>query len=265
MLSGWGWRLSFVYLGLIGVVWAVVWLIWFRDHPAQTVAKNDSASAASSQIGFGEVFRSGRMWLTMAQYFASNFTFFICLSWMLPYLKEQYKLSDTEAAGYAMIPLLFGATSQWISGFVVDVLYRSGLRGWSRRIPAIIGFAFGVAGLVFITQVSSPTAAVACFTLATFGVDMTISPSWSYCMDIGGKNAGAVSGSMNMIGNLGSVVSANAFPWLYGLTGSANAYFVGAALLNVGAVACWLWMRLPSQNLAENPEFGLSPESVSSN
>jgi ACS family glucarate transporter-like MFS transporter len=246
MLSGWGWRLSFVYLGLIGVVWAVVWLIWFSDHPAQPLNKNDSGKAASSQVGFGEVFRSGRMWLTMTQYFASNFTFFICLSWMLPYLKERYRLSDSEAAGYAMIPLLFGATSQWISGFVVDVLYRSGLRGWSRRIPAIIGFVFGVAGLVFITQVNSPTAAVACFTLATFGVDMTISPSWSYCMDIGGTKSGAVSGSMNMIGNLGSFVSANAFPWLHGLTGSANTYFVLAALLNVVAIACWWLMRPPA-------------------
>ena len=62
-------------------------------------------------------------------------------------------------------------------------------------------------GLVFITQVSSPTAAVACFTLATFGVDMTISPSWSYCLDIGGTRSGAVSGSMNMIGNLGGTLS----------------------------------------------------------
>jgi ACS family glucarate transporter-like MFS transporter len=245
MLSGWGWRMSFVYLGLIGVVWAVVWLLWFRDYPAQPIDKNEAGTVPSSQVGFGEVFRSGRMLLTMVQYFASNFTFFICLSWMLPYLKEHYQLSDTEAAGYAMIPLLFGATSQWVSGFVVDALYRSDLREWSRRIPAMIGFLAGVLGLIFITQANSPGAAVACFTLATFGADMTISPSWSYCIDIGGTKSGAVSGSMNMIGNLGSFVSANAFPWLYGWTGSANTYFVLAALLNVVAIACWLLMRLP--------------------
>jgi ACS family glucarate transporter-like MFS transporter len=243
MLSGWGWRLSFVYLGLIGVIWAVAWLIWFRDYPEQRVNKNEAAP--SSQVSFSDVFRSGRLLLTMAQYFASNFTFFICLSWMLPYLKEHYKLSDTEAAGYAMIPLLFGAASQWISGFAIDALYRSGLRGWSRRIPAMIGFLRGVLGLILITQVGSPGAAVACFALATFGADMTISPSWSYCIDIGGTKSGAVSGSMNMIGNLGSFVSANAFPWLYGLTGSANTYFVLAAVLNVVAIGCWLLMRPP--------------------
>jgi len=74
-----------------------------------------------------------------------------------------------------------------------------------------------------------------------------------------------LTGAMNMIGNFGSFVSANAFPWLLGLTGSANTYFVVAALLNVGAVACWLRMRPPSRNPAEKLELQLSPKPVSSN
>jgi ACS family glucarate transporter-like MFS transporter len=107
------------------------------------------------------------------------------------------------------------------------------------------GFALAAAGVFGVTLADNPAAAVACFTVATFGADVTISPSWAYCMDIGGKNSGAVSGSMNMVGNLGSFVSANAFPFLYSLTGSANAYFRVAALLNVGSILCWIWMRSP--------------------
>jgi ACS family glucarate transporter-like MFS transporter len=64
-------------------------------------------------------------------------------------------------------------------------------------------------------------------------------------MDVGGKNSGAVSGSMNMVGNLGSFVSANAFPYLFSLTGSANAYFRVAAFLNILSIPCWVWMRSP--------------------
>jgi ACS family glucarate transporter-like MFS transporter len=107
------------------------------------------------------------------------------------------------------------------------------------------GFVLAAAGVFGVTLVESPAAAVACFTLATFGADVTISPSWAYCMDIGGKNSGAVSGSMNMVGNLGSFVSANAFPYLYSLTGSASAYFRTAALLNLLSILCWFWMRSP--------------------
>ncbi|MGH9845859.1 MAG: MFS transporter, partial [Blastocatellia bacterium] len=72
--------------------------------------------------------------------------------------------------------------------------------------------------------------------------------------DIGGRNSGAVSGSMNMVGNIGSFVSSIAFPWVIALTGSANAYFLVAALLNVGAIVCWLWMRPVSPSRHKRPE-----------
>jgi ACS family glucarate transporter-like MFS transporter len=220
----------------------VVWLVWFRDHPekSDSTAKPDVDHAEQS---FGAVFRSPAMMLAMVQYFAGNFTFFICLSWMLPYLKDRFSLSDAAAARYAMMPLLFGATAQWVAGFAVDRLHASSWRPWSRRIPAISGFILAIAGMIALTIAGSPVAAATCFALAAFGADLTISPSWTFCQDIGGRNSGAVSGSMNMVGNFGSFVSSIAFPWLIALTGSAGAYFLLAALLNVAAIVCWLWMR----------------------
>ncbi len=179
----------------------------------------------------------------MMQYFASNFTFFIGLSWMLPYLKRQFHLADTDAVPFAMAPLLAGTLSQWIAGWLVDVLYRSRYRAWSRRIPAILGFGISTAGLLALTQAATPMAAAVCFTLAVFGSDMTVSPSWVFCADIAGKNAGSVSGAMNMVGNLGSFVSANAFPILAAATGSASAYFFCAAAFNVLGILCWFAMR----------------------
>jgi ACS family glucarate transporter-like MFS transporter len=245
MLAEWHWRTAFVILGAAGVVWALGWLAWFRDYPENPPPRD--AAPAVAQIALGDVFRSGPMALAMTQYFAGNFTFFICLSWMHPYLKNEYKLTNQEAAAYTMIPLLLGATAQWVSGLIVDRLYRSRHRSWSRRLPAIVGFGLAAAGIAAVTLMDSPAAAVACFTLATFGADMTISPSWAFCTDIAGKNSGSVSAAMNMLGNIGSFVSANAFPWLYAFTGSATAYFWVAALLNVVSIACWLRMRSLSE------------------
>lgn len=242
LFGSFGWRGSFVVLGAITALWAVFWMIWFRDYPPGKAPPPDERRPASGP-GFGVIFRSKAMLLAMMQYFASNFTFFICLSWMHPYLKEHYKLPQAEAAAYAMVPLLFGATSQWISGSIVDRLYSGPHRAWSRRIPAIAGLTLSCAGLLALTQASTPIMAVICFTAATFGTEMTISPSWVYCMDIGGKRSGAVSASMNMVGNIGSFVSANAFPYLYAMTGSAAAYFLVAAALNAAGAICWWRMR----------------------
>ena len=241
MLGRWSWRPSFFILGSLGILWALVWLFWFRDHPAGFEPPRQTGTEASTPPL--SLVRQRGMLLAMAQYFAANFTFFLCLSWMFPYLKKQYQLSDSRAAAYAMAPLLLGAMSQWLGGWAVDSLYRSSWRAWSRRLPAILGFAASAAALFALTRVESAEAAIICFTLAVFAADMTISSSWVFCTDIAGARAGSMSGAMNMFGNLGAFVSANAFPFLYGLTGSASAYFIVAALLNAGAVLCWFRMK----------------------
>ncbi|MEO7146074.1 MAG: MFS transporter [Bryobacteraceae bacterium] len=241
MLTRWHWRTSFWILGGLGLAWALFWLLWFRDHPEATTAKHEAA--AHSGLGLADIFQSMPIGLAMLQYFASNFTFFIGLSWMLPYLKRQFHLSDEHAVAFAMAPLLAGTFSQWMAGWLVDALYRSRYRAWSRRIPAILGFGVSTIGLLALTQAGTPMAAAVCFTLAVFGSDMTVSPSWVFCADIAGKNAGSVSGAMNMVGNLGSFVSANAFPALAAATGSGAAYFFCAAVFNVLGILCWFMMR----------------------
>jgi MFS transporter, ACS family, glucarate transporter len=83
-------------------------------------------------------------------------------------------------------------------------------------------------------------AAVAWLSVAIFGADMTLSPSWSYCIDLGGPRAGQVSGTMNMAGNLGSAIVAIAFPYLLQWTGGPQTFFHVAAALNVLAIVCWI-------------------------
>jgi ACS family glucarate transporter-like MFS transporter len=86
-----------------------------------------------------------------------------------------------------------------------------------------------------------PLPAVAWLSLAIFGADMTLAPSWSFCIDIGGRHSGAVSGTMNMAGNLGSAVVGLVFPVLVENYGPRGFFFAGAAL-NVVAVILWLFM-----------------------
>ena len=91
--------------------------------------------------------------------------------------------------------------------------------------------------------------AVLFLTLAIFGADMTLSPSWSFCVDIGGSHAGAVSGTMNMAGNLGAFATTLAFPYLKAWFGSTVPFFYIGAGLNVLAVIFWLGMR-PNEPLS---------------
>jgi len=273
-----GWRWTFAVNGLIGIIWATIWLLWFRDNPTDNprINKEELDYIEKGRFGdfnaavkssFAEVFTSINMSLAMVQYFASNVTFFISLTWLPSYLKNQWP-DNPRAIYFSAAPLIFAAFANWIAGSMVTGLYKKGYHVGSRRATAIVGFSLGVIGLILAMQARSLAFLdtdraqlywfVFCFALATFGVDMTLSPSWAFCNDIGGANSGAVSGSMNMVGNIGAALSAITFPLLQNKeTGSANTFFVLAAGLNFVAIVTWCFM-----NPKRMSDKRLSPQAV---
>ncbi|MEM9527949.1 MAG: MFS transporter [Bacteroidota bacterium] len=256
LIESFGWRLSFVILGLIGIFWALAWYWWFRDEPVDqgSVSQQELAyikqnieprsEEPKARLSFASIFGSSNMWLLMGQYFGSNFTFFFTLTWLFPYLKSTYSLDFHSTGFYAAAPLLAGACGNWCSGWLVDRLYDNGRLSLSRKVPAMIGFALAALGVLM--SISQPTAlgAVIWISVAVFGADMTLSPSWSACVDIGRRSAGAVSGTMNMAGNLGSFFTALAFPYLVEGFGSAQPFFYVAAGLSVLSLFLWSLIKL---------------------
>lgn len=265
MIGAFGWRESFVILALVGFAWAAFWYWWFRDEPAEQKGISQSeldyihanrqqaqkSYDADAKLPIARLFQSKNLWLAMVQYFCSNFTFFFCLTWLPSYLKSAYSLSTADAAFYAMFPLLAGAAGNWFSGWWIDRIYRRGHWELSRKLPAATGFAFAAVGLVVAVHMDTVQLATAFLAVAIFGADMTLSPSWSFCIDIGRKHAGAVSGTMNMAGNLGAFLTSLAFPYLQDYFGGSNApfFYVGAGL-NLLAIALWTFAR-PSKPLEE--------------
>jgi MFS transporter, ACS family, glucarate transporter len=244
-----GWRASFVVLMLVGFVWAVFWYWWFRDDPeshpgiaAEELAqlreqRQAAASTTEPPIALFDLLRSSNVWLVSAQYFASNFTFYFCLSWMHPHLMKTYRLTSFEAGLYSIGPFLCGAAGNWFAGWAIDRIYRTGRWTASRQWPAMAGFVLAGVGVLGCSIAETPVSSVAWLGLAVFGAD------------IGRKQAGMVSGSMNMAGNLGSFLTGLAFPYLLAWTGKPTAFFYLAATLNI--LACLAWQRLNPQRPVE--------------
>lgn len=255
MIESLGWKQSFVVLMAVGFVWATIWYLWFRDEPADHAGiaqeevdyilqhRQTEAAGAVSRLSARALFGSKNLWLAMGQYFASNFTFFFALTWLYPHVRKTYALDAVSAGFYVMVPLICGAIGNIVGGWLVDRLYRTKRASLSRRAPAMIGFALAAIGLIMSVGQDTPLEAILWLSLAIFGADMTLSPSWSLCIDIGGRHAGAVSGTMNMAGNLGSAITGLAFPYLLMWTGGPTAFFYVGALLNVLAVGLWVLIR----------------------
>jgi MFS transporter, ACS family, glucarate transporter len=251
-IVGIGWRSSFMLLGVAGIVWSAAWFVWFRDRPSRA-AQVEEPRVSKIVITGRSLLRSPSVYIILYQYFASQFTFFICFSWLLPYLETHYKLRGSVAGMYAAIPLLCGAVANWISGTTVDAIYRRGHWRRSRRLPAMCGFGLASVALMVAAFVPSLGGFIVLFALATFGVDLTLSPGWTVCADIGGRHVGALSGAMNMMGSLSSFGSAILFPGLFALTGDIKIYFYMAALLDLVAMGCWAFVLSESKSSDERP------------
>ena len=272
LASGIGWRATFATLMVIGFAWAIAWYLWFRDDPSEVptiteselahirATRQDSSSTDKADQPRSATTVSPRnMWLLCGQYFASNFTFFFCLSWMFPTLKKSYELTGFQAGLYASAPLLAGAAGNWFSGWMIDSIYRGGNWTASRRIPAIIGFALASGGLIGSVFAETALSSSLWFSLCIFGADMTLSPSWSTCIDVGKERAGIISGTMNMAGNIGSFVTSIAFPYLAAWTVTSlpslanknTPFFLLAATLNAMAIGMWLLIN-PRENATDD-------------
>ncbi|MBC7350785.1 MAG: MFS transporter [Thermogutta sp.] len=249
-----GWRGMFLVNGLVGLLWVAWWLSTYRDdprdHPRVTEKEIEHIKKGGTEAldrtepaPLAVLITSANMFLAMVQYFASNVTFFVTLTWLPTYLKRQWS-DDPSAIYWSAVPLLCATAANWVAGGMVTRLHSLGYPVASRRITAIIGFGLATLGLLLATQTNNLFWFVTFFSITTFGVDMTLSPSWAFCNDLGGKYSGTISAAMNMVGNIGAAFGAIVFPLLQdSTTGEASLFFVMAASLNAVAILCWLFMN----------------------
>jgi ACS family glucarate transporter-like MFS transporter len=256
-----GWRRSFAILGIVGMIWAAIWFCWFRDRPKPKVTTSSSPffpdrdenriRSAASKTPWRAFLSSRNFYLITYQYFASQFTFFICLSWLLPYLQNRYGMESTTAGLYSSIPLYCGALAMWSGGSLVDRIYNAGKWKLSRELPAMFGFALATVTLLPAPFMRSPVGFIVCFALATFGLDLTVSASWPVCCDVGGRYSGTLSAAMNTAGALGSLASSLLFPLFIGRLESIKIYFYIAAILNCIALIGWKYIE-PSNAITKD-------------
>jgi MFS transporter, ACS family, glucarate transporter len=267
MITSIGWRASFWVFGAFGLLFALLWALLFRNKPEESTAlglreknyilanRQKPSAVKSGNLPLLKILSDGNMWLNMFQYVCSNFTFYFTLTWMFPFIREKFQLSAMEAGMYSSVPLIAGAVGNWVSGLMVDYLYRKKGLVVSRRVPAIMGFLLASAGMLMVVFSPSGTMAVIFLAVAVFGADMTLSPSWAFCIDVGKENAGVVSGTMNMAGNLGAFVTIIAFPYLFKWTGRYEPFFIICSILSLAAVGMWFKMNPRKTIIAEiNPK-----------
>ena len=247
------WRAAFVVFGGLGTIWAVFFFRWFRDNPRDHKSVNQAELALMDGIdnasGHGNVpwmkfLKSRSVWMLWIQYFCLSWGWYFYITWLPTYLQKGRGQTVEMGALLSALPLFLGGCGCFLCGQILPWVARlTGNVRIARRVMAIIGFTGASGMLVLSSQVNDPIWAMIAMGFSSFSNDLVMPPAWSACMDVGGRYAGTLSGSMNMMGNFSGGLAPVAVGYILHWTGqnwnatllvSAGIYFLGTL--------CWLFL-----------------------
>jgi nitrate/nitrite transporter NarK len=228
---------------------------WFRDRPrdrpdVNAAEKELPAASESNYIAHGSVpwqklvsYRT--VWLLWGQYFCMSYGWYFYITWMPTYLKQSFPhLTEMQRTLLNCIPLFFGGLGSIFCGLISNpIAHWLGSVARARRACGFFGLLGAAVMLVISIQFKNPLLAVLSVGMASFCNDLAMPGAWGACMDVGGKFAGLLSGSMNMMGNAGGALAPMIVPYvLKAAGGNWNANFwMFAAVYAMGAL-CWLFI-----------------------
>ncbi|MBV9888643.1 MAG: MFS transporter, partial [Acidobacteria bacterium] len=243
-----GWRASFYAFGVLGVVWASVWYLWFRDSPAQkgSVAREQGRVAATPQAShekfpLGVALRSPTILAMLITAFCYVYVYNFFQTWFHTFLVKGRGFSEAGLV-FSFLPYVIAGGANVFGGFFSDrLVQRIGLKN-GRRIPGTIALIaaaiFALAAVLTQRQILGLALLALMYGAITFQQSIV----FGVCLDIGRRHSGAIVGLMNTSAQLGGLVGALAFGYIVERFHSYDAPFVPmVALLLVGAVA---WVRI---------------------
>lgn len=245
-----GWRHAFGIFGLLGIVWAVIFFLWYRDDPMKNPKLNAAERALlreSSKLAAGHrdmpwrlALRSRQVWLLCIQYFCHSYGWYFYMTWLPTYLREGRHLAFGSTAVFSALPLFLAGFGDPVTVYMSGRLAgRMGVAG-ARRLMTYIGFGGGVLFLLVSTMIADAMLAVWAIGVAAFFLELVMSQAWATTMDVGGKYAGTLSGAMNMTGNIGGALSPLVIGYMLSWTNNNwnLIFYVSAAVVFLG-IPCW--------------------------
>ncbi len=255
-----GWRVAFVFTGLIGLVWLAAWWLlydpphknrWLRadeyaalkDHvepPEQTRA------ASAGSVDWRKVIRRRECYaLILGRFFTDPVIYFV-IFWLPEYLRKERHFNLEDVGRYGWVPFLFGGIGYVLGGWLSGRLIRA---GWelpaARKAVMLMGAAFMP---VAILAPHAPNAwlAIGATCFLTFGHAFFTANIQALPTDLfKGQEVGTATGFSGMGGAIGGMIANLGTGYLVQHFSYSPVFFL-AGLMHPLAVAL-VYLLLPNR------------------
>jgi ACS family hexuronate transporter-like MFS transporter len=257
-----GWRMAFVALTVLGLIWAVLWLIFVADHPHQSrfVGKDEADYIRLGRVEKADVSSSGDSTPLLAclkrpsvialgiALFGINYTLYIFISWMPTYLANVMHVNMKNMAVAAMIPWVGGFVGYIGGGWLADLLYRrSANKLAARKVFITVPLALVGACLVALRFVTGVDQAVLLLSTALLMITVGTQAVWASISEVVPMSrVGVAGGFIHFLANLSGVLSPAITGFAVAYFGSYDAaFFLAATIAFVAAVIVLALLKRP--------------------
>ncbi len=249
------WQFAFVLTGVIGLVWAALWLIFYNSpskHRALSAHERDYILSGQEKhlAGTGKpsmltVLRQRNFWGIAIPRLLADPTWGTLTLWLPLYLTKVRGFDLTQIAMFAWLPFLAADLGCMFGGTISITLQKYAGVGLinARRCAFTVG-ATMMLGVAFVGMVDNPYVAVGLLSLAGFAHQTLSVTVITMASDLFKRNEVAtVAGMAGTCGNAGVLIFSLAMGALVAQIGYTP-FFVGLAVLDVlGAIILWTVVR----------------------
>ncbi|MEL6649729.1 MAG: MFS transporter [Bacteroidota bacterium] len=261
-----GWKMTFVVVGALGLIWLIPWLWLNRDVPSKHpflseeerdyILKGQPESQDDDDVGlnWSELLRYKQSWAVLISRFLLDPIWWLFVIWLPIYLNDAFGFNVKEVGFFAWVPYVGAALGSVLGGWLAKRFIAIGQTvDRARKTVIVLGGICMLPGLLGGAFVADPVWAVVLIALVLFGFQMVIGNVQTLPSDyFSGKSVGTLAGLGGSTAALGSILlSTYLIPFLSEIS-YVPVFILGAILVPLGILAVFFLggkiQRIPLPN-----------------
>jgi MFS transporter, ACS family, hexuronate transporter len=247
-----GWRPTFAIIAILGIVWIIPWLLinkttpdkhpWLTEGERQHILSESDQKVAvkpTTIYTWKQLLNFKNTWGILLSRFCIDPVWWLFVTWLPTFLKEQFQFDIKQVAAFAWLPYLCAAIGGLLGGFYSSAKIRKGITPARARKEAItIGAALMLVSLALTayyleTLRENTNLAIGLISTTLFGFQFLIGNIQTLPADyFHGKNVGTVAGMGGTTAVIGTLLTTWAVP-IITTTSYVSFFILGAVLVPV--------------------------------
>jgi sugar phosphate permease len=269
------WRIVFVGYGLLGVVWATLFVWLYRDHPAEhpwtnggevrliagPMGEKSQPTPRRFDLPVLAMLASKEVWLMCGINICVNFGWIFLATWLPQYLIETHgdyvalHIGDRQVVAGLMTActVLAAMCGGMLGGRTTDFLVQRVGRAWGRRLPGMTAGLLVCAMYCLVPQLGNMWLFIGAMIAIAFTIDFGLGATWASYQDIGGRHVASVLGCGNMCGNLAAAYFGRQIGYLADQGQWNQVFYISAGAMFLAAGG-WLMFDASRPVVADDTE-----------